>query len=123
MLEDRYRTVARRLTAAVVVMALTFTIAGAAAINEFRERLDTQRAQQRSLAVLEHKTQRSAREAKMQTCIDLEEIRTAIRAVLRQAIENPDPGESTGERERLRRAFERFARVDCEKRVERIFGP
>lgn len=110
----------RLLVIGVVVMLLTmaagFATAGMVTRAEFDERIAEQRR-------LELNIYKSARNAKVQTCVDLNEIRVSIRAVLAQSLEEPDPGEDTPRRRaRLEEALERFAAVDCERRVNRLFG-
>lgn len=123
-LEARYRAVARRLCVMLTILTVAFIVSGYLGYHELQDRVDDQRAQQRALAKLEAENLRASREAKMRTCIDLNEIRSAIRGVLRESRDNPDPGEQTPEREeRLQRFIDHFAAVDCEKRVQEIFEP
>lgn len=112
----KFRVLVVAVVVMLVTMAAVLTFAGFMVAREFDERIDETRR-------LELSVYESARAAKAQTCQDLNEIRVSIRAVLQDSAENPEPGEDTPERRaRVREALKRFAAVDCEARVQRLFG-
>lgn len=81
------------------------------------------RDQQQDLVRVERDNYESSRAAKMQTCKDLNAQRASIRFVLEQSAQNPDPGEERQDRrERLQGFIDRFEEVDCEERVNELFG-